>query len=58
VIAGLLNAFPLISLLTSPQSSDFPYINVLTCVMLVAVGIELLIKHMIDKRAEAAEDEA
>ena len=58
VIAGLLNALPLISLLTSPQNSDFPYINVLTCVMLVAVGIELLIKHMIDKRAEAAEDEA
>ena len=58
VIAGLLNALPLISLLTSPQNSDFPYINVLTCVMLVAVGIELLIKHMIDKRAEATEDEA
>ena len=58
VIAGLLNAFPLFSRLTSPDLSDFPYINTLTCVMLLVVGIELLLKHMIDRRADKAEDEA
>ena len=48
VVAGLLNALP----------SDFPYVNLLTCIMLLVVGIELLLKHFLDQRAENTEDKA
>ena len=58
VIAGLLNAIPLFGALTPSEGFDFPYVNLLTCVMLVVTGVELLLKHLLDKRAEKAEDEA
>ena len=56
VVAGLLNALPLYMALSAGSESDFPYVNMLTCIMLLAVGVELLIKHMLDQRAEKAED--
>lgn len=56
VVAGLLNALPLFMVLSRGSGSDFPYVNLLTCIMLLTVGIELLLKHFLDKRAENAED--
>jgi MFS family permease len=56
VVAGLLNALPLFMTLSSGSGSDFPYVNLLTCIMLLVVGIELLLKHFLDQRAENAED--
>ena len=57
VIAGLLHSLPLFGALTPSESLDFPYVNLLTCGMLVVTGVELLLKHLLDKRAEK-EDEA
>ena len=57
VIAGLLNAVPAAAALTHSTSLDFPYVNLLTCVMLLVIGIELLLKHLLDKHAEKTEDE-
>ena len=54
VAAGLLNALPLIGAL---RGGDVSYVNLMVCVMLLVVGIELLVKHVLDKRAESAEDE-
>ena len=56
VVAGLLNALPLYMALSTGSGSDFPYVNLLTCIMLLVVGIELLLKHFLDQRAENAED--
>ena len=56
VVAGILNAIPLYSLRSGRDSFDFPYVNLLTCAMLLIVGIELLVKHLVDKRADSAED--
>ena len=56
VVAGILNAIPLYGLWSGRDSSDFPYVNLLTCAMLLIVGIELLIKHLVDKRADSPED--
>ena len=58
LIAGLFNAIPVIGNLSGRGSSDFPYVNLLCCIMLVVVGAELLIKQLADKRAESAEDDA
>lgn len=58
VAAGLLNAVPLYGRLADRESGDFPYVNLLCCVMLLAIGIELLLKQLLDKRAESAEDDA
>ena len=55
VVAGLLNALPLIGAL---RGGDFPYVNLLCCVMLLFVGIELLVKHLVDRRSDSGEDEA
>ena len=58
VVAGLLNAIPLFGALSHKSTLDFPYVNLLTCVMLLVVGVELLLKHFLDLRAESAEDRA
>ena len=58
VVAGLLNALPLYMALSTGSVSDFPYVNLLTCIMLLVVGVELLLKHFLDLRAESAEDRA
>ena len=58
VVAGLLNAIPLYGALSHHTTLDFPYVNLLTCVMLLVVGVELLLKHFLDLRAESAEDRA
>ena len=58
VVAGLLNALPLYMALSAGSESDFPYVNMLTCIMLLVVGIELLLKHFLDQRAENAEDKS
>ena len=55
VVAGLLNALPLIGAL---RGGGFPYVNLLCCVMLLFVGIELLVKHLVDRRSDSGEDEA
>ena len=55
VVAGLLNAFPVVMALRSGSEDSFPQVNLLTTVMLLAVGAELLIKHLMEKRAEQAE---
>jgi hypothetical protein len=53
VAAGLLNALPLIGAL---RGGDVSYVNLMVCVMLLVVGVELLVKHVLDKRRESAED--
>ena len=58
VVAGLLNALPLYMALSTGSVSDFPYVNLLTCIMLLVVGIELLLKHFLDQHSENAEDKA
>ena len=58
VAAGLLNAIPLFGVLSHSEGSDFPYVNLLVCIMLLVIGIELLLKHMLDKSRENPEDEA
>ena len=58
VLAGLLNAIPLLGVLTNSEDEPFPYVNLLVCGMLLVVGVELLLKHLLDKRAEDAEDNA
>ena len=58
VVAGLLNALPLYMALSTGSVSDFPYVNLLTCIMLLVVGIELLLKHFLDQRAENAEEKS
>ena len=52
VVAGLLNALPLYMALSTGSGSDFPYVNLLTCIMLLVVGVELLLKQFLDRRAE------
>ena len=56
VVAALLNGLPVFFGLKGADGFDFPYVNLLTCIMLLAVGVELLVKHMLDHRAENAED--
>ena len=56
VVAGILNAIPLYGALSHSDDSAFPYVNLLTCAMLLIVGIELLLKHLLNKRAESTED--
>ena len=58
VVAGLLNALPLYMALSTGSGSDFPYVNMLTCIMLLVVGIELLLKHFLDQHSENAEDKS
>ena len=58
VVAGLLNAIPLFGVLADMENNSFAYVNLLACVMLLVVGVELLLKHVLDKRAEDAEDNA
>ena len=58
LVAGLFNAIPVVGRLSGAVSSDFPYVNLLCCVMLVVVGAELLLKQLADKRAESAEEDA
>ena len=52
VVAGLLNAIPLYGALSHRTTLDFPYVNLLTCIMLLVVGVELLLKQFLDRRAE------
>ena len=58
VVAGLLNALPLYMALSTGSVSDFPYVNLLTCIMLLVVGVELLLKHFLDRRAESRGESA
>ena len=55
IVAGLLNAFPVAAALANRSEEPFPYVNLLVCIMLIVVGAELLIKHLLDKRAEETE---
>ena len=57
VVAGLLNAVPVFGGLTQADGFSFPYVNLLTCIMLLVTGVELLIKQLIDNRAESAEEQ-
>ena len=56
VVAGLLNIFPVVMALREGGSDDFPWVNLLTTVMLLVTGGELLAKHLLEKRAERAEN--
>ena len=58
VAAGLLNLIPVLGGLRHADGFDFPYVNLIVCVMLLIVGLELLLKHMLDKRAGNEEDDA
>ena len=58
IVAGLLNAFPLCGALSHRSTLDFPYVNLLTCIMLLVVGVELLLKHFLDRRAESRGESA
>ena len=58
VVAGLLNAIPLFGAVSHKSTLDFPYVNLLTCVMLLVVGAELLLKQFLDRRAENREGNA
>ena len=53
VVAGLLNAVPLFGALSRRSTLDFPFVNLLTCIMLLVVGVELLLKHFLDRRADS-----
>ena len=53
IVTGLLNAFPLCGALSHRSTLDFPYVNLLTCIMLLVVGVELLLKHFLDRRADS-----
>lgn len=55
VFAGLLNAIPVASLMWNRDES-FPWVNLMVCLMLLIVGTELLLKQLMEKRAERAED--
>jgi MFS family permease len=52
VVAGLLNIFPVVMALREGGGDDFPWVNLLTTVMLLVTGGELLAKHLLEKRAE------
>ena len=56
VVAGLLNAIPVAMTLIADTDGSFPWVNLLTCIMLVVTGAELLLKQLLDKRAARAED--
>ena len=58
VVAGLLNAIPLFGALSHKTTLDFPYVNLLTCIMLLVVGAELLLKQFLDRRADSSGDRA
>ena len=58
VVAGLLNAVPLFGALSRRSTLDFPFVNLLTCIMLLVVGVELLLKHFLDHRAESRGESA
>ena len=58
IVTGLLNAFPLCGALSHRSTLDFPYVNLLTCIMLLVVGVELLLKHFLDRRAESRGESA
>ena len=58
IVSGLLNAFPLCGALSHRSTLDFPYVNLLTCIMLLVVGVELLLKHFLDRRADSSGDRA
>lgn len=58
VVAGLLNAIPIFGVLSNRSALDFPYVNLLTCIMLLAVGAELLFKQFLDRRAESRGESA
>lgn len=55
VVAGLLNALPVVMTLVAGDGDSFPWVNLLTTVMLLVVGVELLAKHILEKRAERTE---
>ena len=57
VVAGLLNAITLWGALSHRITLDFPYVNLLTCIMLLVVGAELLLKHVLDRRAGREEEQ-
>ncbi len=52
VVAGLLNIFPVVMALREGGGDDCPWVNLLTTVMLLVTGGELLAKHLLEKRAE------
>ena len=58
VVAGLLNAIPLFGALSHKTTLDFPYVKLLTCIMLLVVGAELLLKQFLDRRADSSGDRA
>ena len=52
IIGGLLNVIPVVAELTARTGDTFPYVNLLVCIMLTVVGMELLLKHLIDRHAD------
>ncbi len=58
VVSGLLNAIPLFGALSHKTTLDFPFVNLLTCIMLLVVGVELLLKQFLDRRADSSGDRA
>ena len=55
--AAVLNAIPLLGVFKHTEDFEFPYVNLIACIMLLVTGVELLVKQMLDKRAENAEDD-
>ena len=53
----MLNAIPLLGVFRHTEDFEFPYVNLIACIMLLVTGVELLVKQMLDKRAENAEDD-
>ena len=61
VICALLNLIPVIGAfadgsMVQDGMLSTPFINLMVCVMLLIIGVELLVKHIQEKRAEQPED--
>ena len=61
VVCGLLNLIPVIGAFVEGSMVQDgmitgPVINLMVCIMLLLIGFELLLKHILEKRAEQPED--
>ena len=61
VLCGVLNLIPVIGAFAEGSMVQDgivtgPVINLLVCVMLLLIGFELLLKHILEKRSEQAEE--
>ena len=61
VVCGLLNLIPVVGAFAEGSMVQDgmitgPVINLMVCIMLLLIGFELLLKHILEKRAEQPED--